>query len=308
MEKDFLLRMWEIQKQQQADLGLDPRYMNGVNKRVAAGELIQGLYEELSELQRYASTYKRHILSVEGVNKGNVTEEIVDVLKLLISVAQLHGISPVDLVSAFERKTRVIAAKAEGQRVELCVNTKVLCVDMDDVIADLSPWVKEQQELRGDAPMNAKTMQLVEAWKGDWYRLGRFLELRPIEGASTALGVVKSWGWKVIIITARPQWQYKRIYADTLEWLRAHEVPHDLILFNKDKVEAIYDHISPAWPVAFVEDQERNAVQLSAAGVKVLLFDTERNQDFVLPNGVQRVANWTEVLLALEKRKKGGRR
>lgn len=293
---DLLEKMWEAQANQQRDLGLDPRHMNEVDRRAISGDLALSLYEEVAELQRATSHYKRHILTVNGFHRDNVAEEVADVLKLVFAVAQLHGLSPGEVADAFHRKTNVVASRAEAQRVSLKSNTKVLCVDMDDVLADLSPWTRELKRLQGGAPQNARTLQMMESWKDDWYNSGRFRELKPVEGAAEALRTVIDWGYKVVVITARPQWQYKRIYADTLEWLQAHDMPHHLILFGKDKVELIYQHIVPAWPVAFVEDHERNARHLSAAGVNVLLFDTPRNQGVGALEGVKRVAGWKAVL------------
>lgn len=300
LEKDLLKTIWSLQAKQQRDLGLDPRYMNEVDKRSASSDYILSLYEEVSELQRVISNYKKHILVNNEVDLGNAAEEIADIIKLTVSVAQLYGIAPEQLVDAVERKTNVISARAEGQRTTLQSDTKLLCVDMDHVICDLTPFEKEQNLIKGNAPMNAHTMRMMEAWKTNWFKTGRFLELSPVEGASEALKVIRSWGWKIVVITARPQWQHKRIYADTLEWLQRYEMEHDLILFNKDKVEAIYEYITPAWPIAFVEDHERNARQLSAAGVRVLLFDVEHNRSMEHIDSVQRVAGWTEVLYTLE--------
>lgn len=301
---DALKEMWDAQAKQQRELGLDPRHMNEVDRRVVSGDLVLSMYEELSELQRLTTHYKRHLLALNGeVDKGNVAEEVADIFKLLMAVAQLHGLDPTDLLEAFHRKTNVVASRAEAQRVRLQSDTKVLCVDMDDVLSDLSPWTEELTRLQGGAPQNARTLQMMEAWKDEWHSSGRFGELDPIDGAAEAMRTVCGWGWKVVIITARPQWQYKRIHADTLEWLQRHDMPHHLILFGKDKVELIFQHIAPAWPVAFVEDHERNARHLSAAGVNVLLFDTPRNQHIEDTDGITRVVGWLATLEKLEEYK-----
>lgn len=300
MANGLLKEMWEAQAVQQRDLGMDPRHMNEIDRRMASGELALGLHEEVSELQRLTSHYKRHLLESSGADPGNVADEIADILKLVIAIAQLHGLSPEDVAKAFHRKTNVVRAKAEGARQALQSGTQVLCVDLDDVVCDLSPWTAELARLRGDAPGNARTLQMMEAWKDDWYKSGRFGDLEPISGAGEALRVISRWGWKIVIITARPQWQYKRLYADTLEWLQRHEIPHDLILFNKDKVEAIFEYIAPAWPAAFIEDHERNARHLSAAGIRVLLFDRPHNRGLADLDGVERVSGWPAIVEHLQ--------
>ena len=294
---DSLKRIWQAQLTQQQELGLDPRHMTGVVKRDVSADLILNLYEEVSAIQASTTHYKRHLLSPPD-DGGNVTEKVVDILKLTIALAQIHGVTPDELVTEFIRKTKVVKARAEQQRLEFKSSTKVFCVDLDDVICDLTPWVDELEKLRGGAPNNAKTLHMMEAWKDEWYKSGKFLDLLPVIGAVEALQEVSSMGFRIVIITARPQWQYRRIYADTLEWLHRYEVPHDLILFNKDKVEAVFTYLSPAWPVFFVEDHPRNAMQLGAAGIPVLFFSTPRNLCFdeTSVENVVRVNSWGDVL------------
>ncbi len=295
-----LTELWEAQASQQRDLGMDPRTMSDVARRGASADLMLCLHEEVGELQKVTSHYKRHILTAPEVDPGNVADEVADVLKLVIAIAQLHDLVPEEVLAAFHRKTNVVKAKAEQQRVVLAHTTKVLCVDLDDVVCDLSPWTLEKARLKGSAPNNARTLQMMEAWKDEWYKSGRFLELVPVPGAREALVRIAADDFKIVIITARPQWQYKRIYADTLEWLQRHGIPHDLILFNKDKVEAVFEHVAPAWPAAFVEDHEKNARALSRSGIPVLLFDQPHNRDLGEMELVRRVFEWGEVPVILK--------
>jgi uncharacterized HAD superfamily protein len=109
-------------------------------------------------------------------------------------------------------------------------------------------------------------------------------------------------GFKIVILTARPQWQYKRLYGDTIDWLERHNIPADFILFNKDKVEALHAHLAPAWPTLIVEDHPRNVSALSAAGVNVLLFNCRHNQEYQEPEGVSRVSDWSEVVAAFREK------
>lgn len=296
---DRLFRMWETQAEQQRLLGQDPRMLGDVDRRRVSADLILGLHEEVTELQRLTSHYKKHILSTPAADPHNVADEIADILKLTLSIAQLHGLELPEVVEAFHRKTNVVASKAEGERLRLKSQTKLICVDLDDVVCDLRAWHEEESRLRGGAERNGRTLQMIEAWKADWHASGRFRRMPVIEGAPEALRRLKAEGYRIVFITARPQWQYKRIHADTLEWLQEHSVPHDLILFNKDKLEAIHEHLAPAWPVAFIEDHERNARHLSAAGVRVLLFDQPHNRH--LPDGenIHRVKSWEEILESL---------
>jgi uncharacterized HAD superfamily protein/NTP pyrophosphatase (non-canonical NTP hydrolase) len=296
VKRDSFKDMWREQLAQQKSLGLDPRTMSSVARRGAESDLMLLLHEEVSELQRAATHYKRHILAPETASPGDVADEIADVLKTTLAIAQLYGLDALDVVNAFHRKTNVTYARASQQKMALESSTKVVCVDMDDVICDLAPFRHELARLRAEASSDEASLRASESFKDQWYRAGRFADMRPIDGARNALEIIAQLGYKIVIITARPQWQYKRIYGDTLEWLQLHRIPHDLILFNKDKVEAVFEHVTPAWPVAFVEDHERNARALSAVGIDVLLYDQPHNRDFPETENVNRIDGWQDVL------------
>jgi uncharacterized HAD superfamily protein len=296
---DALKRIWDLQEEQQRDLGLEPSALSPLERRAVLADLLLGAHEELSDLQKHAGqAYKRHLLHTSEAVVSNVLNELADTTKLLVAIAQLHGITPAQLVEAVEDKTAIVRQKAMAERAKLREST-VLCVDMDDVICDMASWHAEIKKIRGGLAPGGERHNREESWKDEWYRSGRFAEMPPVEGASEALATVREWGWRVVIVTARPQWQYKRIHADTLGWLKRFNIHHDLILFGKDKVELIHQQLSPAWPVAFVEDYERNARALSAAGIHVLLFDRPHNHDLQLPN-MDRVHNWREVMKILE--------
>lgn len=296
---DRLVEIWQAQQEQQAELGMDPRHMNDVDRRRITSDLVLQLHEEASELGRIASTHKRHLLSSPRIDPHNVSEEIADILKTALVIAQLHGLTVSDVVKAFHRKTRVVRSRADGERMRLQSTTRLLCVDMDDVISDLGSWGKQLAEYKVGAEPGKQVWDILEAHKDEFYQDGRFRDMPPIEGAPAALRALKARGWTIVIVTARPQWQYKRLYADTLEWLDKHEVPHDHVLFNKDKVEAVHSHLAPAWPRAFIEDHERNARALADAGIPVLLFDRPHNQGISDAENLTRVSGWDKILEAL---------
>lgn len=292
--------LWELQAEQQAELGLDPHDMTDVERRQVTKDLLLLANEELAELARVFSTHKRHLLSTPTFDKIGVAEEVADTFKTLIALAQLWGVSAELVTEAFARKTRVIRSRSTGERAQLRDETKLLCVDMDDVLSDLAAWVSSLSEAGAGLEPGRHLWDLLESKKDGFYREGRFRELPPIIGAAQGLSAAKELGYTVVIVTARPQWQYKRLYADTLEWLDEHGMHHDHVLFNKDKVEAVHMHLSPAWPTFFVDDHERNARALSSAGIPVLLFDRPHNKTLADSQLIRRVDGWQEITRILE--------
>jgi uncharacterized HAD superfamily protein len=299
MESDALVRIWTEQEVQQRELGLDPSDLSDVERRRLAVDLTMHMHEEVSELGRLSGGYKRHILRAADANLGDIAIECADILKTLVSLAQLHGVSREGLIEAFEAKTHVVRQKARAERIALTNECRVICVDIDDVICDLEPW---REELRARGPVDAAAalrLEASEAMKASFYRGGRFRYMKPIAGAQVALTALRDAGFKVVLITARPQWQHKRLHSDTVHWLAHHRFQYDLLLFNRNKVEAIYEHVCPAWPVAFVEDHPSNAAALAEAGVPVFLYDQPHNQQVSAADGIVRVKDWLEILKRL---------
>jgi hypothetical protein len=290
--------LWRLQEGHQIVLGLDPADLPEPTRRALSTELLALLHEEVTDMGRSVPTYKRHLLRLTDANPMDKAEHVADVLKTAIAWAQLNGLSDEQVVEAFRRKTAALISNVEGERVNLERGTPVLCVDLDDVVCDITDWrgglVKSR---RGTTP--AELLESEERYKDFHYSSGAFVDCPPIPGAVEALKAVRVAGYKIIFITARPQWQYKRLHADTVSWMRRHRVPYDLVLFNKDKCEALYQHVRPAWPRAFVEDHVRNATALAAIGVRVYLYDTAFNREMPPHPNVTRVHSWSDVLTQL---------
>lgn len=292
---DLLLDMWSVQADQQRELGLDGGSLSPVQLQAESTALVALLHEEAAELSRLMPTHKRHLLSLPRLVRTDAAEQVADVLKTVIAWAQLHGLMPAEVVEAFHRKTLVVAQRAAAAKMALAADTSVMCFDIDDVVCDIREWRSRLVSIRGGRPPSAEVHREEEAYKDQCYRDGTFAQCPPVPGAPAALRQIRDAGYRMVYVTARPQWQYRRLYADTLDWMERHQVPHDLVLFNKDKAEAVYEHISPAWPKAFVEDHDRNARALAAIGVNVLLFDQPHNQDYH-GEGIRRVRGWNGVL------------
>lgn len=296
--------LWTVQRLQQQELGLDPRHQDLASKLRLSADLSTQVSEDGSMLGRLFGAHKRHLLRQPQVSKHNVAELCADVAKSVIALAQLHGVTSADFVEAFHAKSRVVAAKSAQERHQLLHDTRLACFDLDDVICDISPWTRHLASLRGTAPPNAKTLAMMEEYKHEFYHSGRFgAEFTPVVGAIEGVRTVKELGYSIVIITARPQWQYKRLFGDTIAWFERHQIPIDFLFFNKDKVEAVHSHLAPAWPTLFVEDHPRNVDALAAAGVNVLLFDRPHNADYHPPESVRRVTDWESIVKAFKEKR-----
>lgn len=286
--------IFRLQELQQRSFGLSPQDLSPVERSEAANHLCLGLYEEAAELARIAVKFKRHLLRASQVDRSEIAEEGADVMKYVVAIAQLHGIDAEELFLAFLRKTDVVRDRAEGERIELTRDTKIILVDLDGCVADLRPLEEK---------LDGLTIAEQEGIKKDFRRRGGFRDLPAVKGAQDGLAELRRMGYQVAFITARPYRQHKRLYADTVEWLKKNRIEYELLLFRRDKAEALVDYIFPAQPICFVEDREKHALEIIDTGTHVLLLDRGMNQPGVIADGPlftrvwcwEGIINWVKI-------------
>jgi len=289
--------IWQRQREQQKSFGLEPTNMTPLSKAKLAKDLALGLYEEAAELARTATRFKVHILSDMPVEKVDVANEAADVMKYTIAIAQLHGISADQMVRVFMQKSDVVEHKAAAQRIQLEDETRVIIVDMDGCLADLS--------VLDELVFQAGSLTEQEQIKAEFRRTGGYLELPPIPGSREGMKRLRAAGYKLVVLTARPYQRYNRLYADTMEWLVKYGIDHDMLLFERDKAEAICEHIYPAKPRYFIEDRAKHALEIADLEIEVLLIDAPENRTLRQNPFIKRVADWNalceEVLKGAER-------
>ncbi len=172
-------------------------------------------------------------------------------------------------------------------------------VDIDGVLANSLPlWVAELNNFFN------KSKQLEEIHLFDIRKtygisqrdLNLFLERRgrylmkspePMTGAAYNLGRIKQHH-EICIITARN----KSYREETQGWLKKHGLPYDelLLLGSHDKKESCLTRNLKV----LVEDTLEIGVEVSSAGIPVLLLDAPYNQG-ALPKLVYRKRSWDEI-------------
>ena len=287
-EVDRWAEIWSRQTDQQNFFDLDPSAMRDQDKEKLCKDLLLGLHEEVQELSKYVTHYRVHDLKKQPFNKGNIIAEVTDIFKYTLAIAITHGVTAEEIFEEFLEKTQVLDKRIEGERIELKSTTKIIVSDLDGCICSLENW----WDLTGDTP-EAKD-QFVNERKDRFYQSGKFRELDPVPGAREVLQKLVSEGYKIVILTSRPHWQYKRVYGDTVFWLDKHKIPYDILLFAEDKPKAIFKHLHPAKPEWVIEDRDNYAIELVNNDHRVLLLDYDYNRS-ASHERIRRVQNWQHI-------------
>ncbi|PIR43291.1 hypothetical protein COV24_03465 [candidate division WWE3 bacterium CG10_big_fil_rev_8_21_14_0_10_32_10] len=187
--------------------------------------------------------------------------------------------------------------------------TKIrICVDMDDVLADLMPeWVKLYRLKTNDKrELNITEWEIHKSLpampKNEVYDLlneeGLFLNCKPIEGAINGLTkVISDDRFKLIILTSAAS---KYAFSEKLKWMKNYFgsgiLPHVFASSSsksKNMLSDCYDVI--------IDDSGHVMKSLKDSDVVKILFDRPHNKE--LPEDLYdyRVYSWPEIIDKLEK-------
>jgi len=173
---------------------------------------------------------------------------------------------------------------------------KILGVDIDNVISLTDPalrkliwnlfsiWLEQEQICHYDYSKCGLTKEQELRVLED-FREVTCEELDVVPGAIEALTALNR-RYRIILVTSR----HPQLIEKTKDWLRLKNIPHDLLIFEKDKHQTEHNFDF------FIEDNADFAIALAETGVRTFLFDYPWNRNIPTPPNVTRVSGWGEVL------------
>jgi len=186
---------------------------------------------------------------------------------------------------------------------------KVLAVDIDEVLAHHNQaLVDHYNELYG-------TNHTVDGYMEDWaiwwdvdydeaerraavfHKSKQYVDMQPVKGAVEALAELEKQ-YKLIIVTGRSRERAEY----THEWLDRHfpKVFHDahfIGLWHEGRGKTKAEVCIKIGADILIDDSVDQAIACANAGIRVLLFGNYSwNQADELPEPIERVMNWQEVL------------
>lgn len=263
----------------------DPDNISYENKLKFTKENILAIHRELSEVLD-TIPWKMHRKEETTKSENNTTEEIIDCFKFLLNLCIIWGIDDEKFVKEFFRKSMVVRQRYNQEILQVIgKEDKVCAIDLDDTLADSSKYfvdVYHRENCTGTPYKNRadlkKSINILdyEEYK-NWYReSGEKLNIPIMPGAKELCDHLKSVGYKIVIISARPYEKHNRIYPDTLQWLNDNEISYDAIYFEKDKHIKILKQLPN---LSFIiEDNPEYAKQIAAQGYKVYLLPNESEE------------------------------
>jgi len=175
---------------------------------------------------------------------------------------------------------------------------KICAIDLDGVLAEYpNTWVNfannklntnyDLHELKDKISFNE-----YRALKEKYRTCGIKATIPVMTGARDLILRLRKKGFMIIILTARPLFQYKEVLRDTIFWLKNNDIEHDLLFWGKDKDLQIIKYFSDL--NFMVEDNAEIANKIAKFGYKVYLLDNQYNQQSLHEN-VERIYSLEEI-------------
>ncbi len=297
-QNDHNIKCWNT------DQVVDDAKKNSLHMDYALG-LFNNATKLLNEYQ-----WNSYLIERKDVNIHNIAEHAGDVLKYIVSLMLLHGIKPEDFINIFIDKYGVTEVKVRGKNIELSILTKIIAFDIDGVLADYSSafidYIRIKKELSDDVKIIHNeyhfasilpdfTYEEESELAASFVNEGNLRHLPCYEGAKELLRTLRSMGYKIVLITARPYKRFRRMYDDTMYWLNNNGIVCDKIIWNDNKADAIQS-LYPAYTDYFVEDRDKHVLEVSSLGVNVILIDKLYNRTLANSKRITRIDNIKEVL------------
>jgi uncharacterized HAD superfamily protein len=136
--------------------------------------------------------------------------------------------------------------------------------------------------------------------KHEFRKSGELKNVGVFPGAKVFLNTLRNKDYKIVLLSARPYKKYRRIFADTQEWLSENGLVHDAILWDEDKMDRLIREFGEDNVEFFIEDNLENANSISKT-TNVYLINKSYNKGKINEN-VIRVNSLKEVLVIEEKK------
>ena len=275
MDRTDLEMIWEDQRAFNAMLRPQlPTTFEGRSELTA--DMTLHLISEGVELLR-ATAWKPHRRIHVVENRAQIRDELVDLFKYWMTLAQTWQFTPEELVAGYWAKSAVVRQRHTEEWLLDSTNATrpVAAVDLDQVLCDyisgLCEWLAARvPELTARAEHQAFEHEWIDAaslgiseiqWqalKHEFRVSGAKATLPVFPGAASFMRRLRSAGYELMILTSRPIDQYPNIYTDTVNWLQFRQIPFDRIWWSHDKAERlarrpeIFDRVRIA-----IDDDER---------------------------------------------------
>ncbi len=298
-------RIWKVQ--QFFNNKVFPKPKNLKDKQSLTKEFILHLISESDEVLREIN-WKFHRGNKKKINKDKLLEELIDVFKYNLSIMQFWDISPSEFYQKFLDKSEIVEQRfIQEKKLNLLDDKKILCIDIDGVIADYPRSFINfiESKINKKVIINFTEYKLydiiqkatglskkkIEKLKHEYRITGYKRSISLIKDAKKYINLLAK-EYTIVLLSARPYEKYPRIFSDTIFWLKKNRIKYNAILWDVKKEERMLKELPHT--LYMIEDCGENAIKIAINKKKVILLNKDYNQNFKHKN-IIRVNTWKEI-------------
>jgi len=257
------------------------------------------LITEVDEVLTAVGTWKTHKIRKEEFPKiSGITEELVDIVKFVINIALIWGITPREFIKKWFEKTVVNKYKFLQERRLISLKEKpVVIFDVDGV---LNRFPEEFVEfVNSNLGTNFKISEYLELPKKIPYEKYRelkheFYETRKESFTEEARKVLRELRRKkisTVLLTSRPISKYKRFFYEIVIGLKNQRIPFDVLIEDREKGLRIMKDFNSV--LLSVDDEPYYVEDILSYGIKAYLYRKPYNRFY---KGKNVIENLEEIL------------
>lgn len=244
---------------------------------------ILGVVSELGELLEEVK-WKHHRVSRASEFSHNTVEQLADITKYVISMWQVVGITPDQMIGYTYEKGKILEQLLKQETQPELSGRNIIMLDLDGCLADfrsgflqwleLSPW---KHRLKPTDIAERIHMDIDHGWDyGDYHAAklqfekdGGYYHLPAMSLMIESIKYMREQGWYIIVYTARPYTVYKRIWGDTWRWLENHTCSVDELHFGHEARVVRAIDLAKSNKVISIEDDPTLIVRYISSGIPV---------------------------------------
>lgn len=286
-----LARLWADQQNfNYALAGLDaqPRTVEDL-----AQIYILGMHGELDELLRRLNWKYHRRERKPPVDRRALEDDLADLTKYVLCLWQLFRYDASSMIHASQAKTDVLWHVIGGEFGEPEPGQPILVIDLDNTVARYTEGLDEWMDrVHGFLVANPATYDMAERygadrefyslWKTQWENGedgGGYLSLKPYERWILVVNdVIRRERPFVVVSTARPAAEAKRVWYDCWQWAAKHLTRIDRMLFlGLERAEWARKMRDAGHPVVALEDSPANLEEYTAEEVLTICHSQPYN-------------------------------
>ncbi len=237
-------------------------------------------HAEISALVN-AVNFKHHHGISQKINRDNILFESVDIIRYIMAIMNVWEIEPEEFEDAFNKKDAYLWMQ-QNMDSRAWNGEPVVIVDIDDVIASFresfASWLEEEYSVKMN--VESKEYYFITALTDsglnpelvfeNFMAQGGFSNLPIVSGARSFLNYLKSEGYWVQFLTARPKEDLRCLF-DTHSWISKNKLPYDRIDFSTEKFRwcAKSEYYDSGAIKFAIDDSPKHASEYAKHGINV---------------------------------------